>query len=167
MTRSFPPYEQRQREQARQTASTIEKGHGRIERRTLTSTTRLNSHLDWPHVGQVCQIQRERTIDGTTSVEVAYCVMSLQRSRASAETLLAIARQHWGAIENGLHYVRDEAFGEDRSPIFRGHAPQNLAALRNAGLNCLRHQKTDNITATLRSFARNPQRLFAILGYQN
>lgn len=118
-------------------------------------------------MGQVCQIRRERTIDGTTSVEVAYCVMSLSRSRASAEQLLALARQHWGAIENGLHYVRDEAFGEDRSPIFRGHAPQNLAALRNAGLNCLRQLKTDNITATLRSFARKPLRLLRILGYPN
>ena len=104
---------------------------------------------------------------GQTSVEVAYCVMSLHRSRASADQLLALARQHWGAIENGLHYVRDEAFGEDRSPIYRGDAPQNLAALRNAGLNCLRQLKIDNITATLRSFARNPHRLFAMLGYQN
>lgn len=167
MTRPFPPYEQRAREQARQTASTIEKGHGRIERRTLTSTTRLNEHLDWPHVGQVCQIKRERTIHGTTSVEVAYCVMSLDRSQASAERLLALARNHWGAIENGLHYVRDEAFGEDRSPIFRGDAPQNLAALRNAALNLLRRSNVSNVTATLRSFARNPQRLFAILGYRN
>lgn len=118
-------------------------------------------------MGQVCQIQRERTIDGTTSVEVAYCVMSLPRSRASAEQLLALARRHWGAIENGLHYVRDEAFGEDKSRIFRGDAPQNLAALRNAGLNCLRQLKIDNITATLRSFARKPLRLLRILGYPN
>ena len=100
-------------------------------------------------------------------MEFAYCVMSLDRSQASAERLLALARDHWGAIENGLHYVRDEAFGEDRSPIFCGHAPQNLAALRNAGLNCLRQLKIDNITATLRSFARNPQRLFTKLGYPN
>lgn len=118
-------------------------------------------------MGQVCQIQRERTVGGQRSVEVAYCVMSLPRARASAEQLLALARQHWGAIENGLHWVRDEAFGEDKSPIYRGHAPQNLAALRNAGLNCLRLNKTANIAATLRSFARNPQRLFTILGYQN
>lgn len=118
-------------------------------------------------MGQVCQIRRERTIDGTTSVEVAYCVTSLGRSRASAEQLLAMARRHWGAIENGLHYVRDEAFGEDRSPIYRGQAPQNLAALRNAGLNCLRQHKIDNITATLRSFARNPLRLLTKLGYPN
>lgn len=127
----------------------------------------MNGHLNWPHVGQVCQIRRERTIQGKTSVEVAYCVTSLRRERASAEQLLALARRHWGAIENGLHYVRDEAFGEDRSPIHRGHAPQNLAALRNAGLNCLRRHEIGNVTATLRSFARNPFRLLRILGYRN
>jgi len=81
--------------------------------------------------------------------------------------LLELARDHWGAIENGLHYVRDEAFGEDRSPIFRGDAPQNLAALRNAGLNCLRQLKVDNVTATLRRFARNPLHILRILGYPN
>ena len=82
-------------------------------------------------------------------MEVAYCVTSLRRDRASAERLLALARRHWGAIENGLYYV----FGEDRSPIDRGHAPENLADLRNAGLNCLRRHKIGNAAATLRSFA--------------
>ncbi|REJ83308.1 MAG: ISAs1 family transposase [Planctomycetota bacterium] len=163
----FPPYEQRQREASRETASTIEKGHGRIERRTLTTTARLNDYLNWPHVGQVFQLRRERTIDGETTVEIAYGVTSLTRSQASAEQLLALSRRHWGAIENGTHYVRDEAFGEDRSTIARGHAPQNLAALRNAGLNWLRTQKTDNITASLRSFARNSFRLLSKLGYPN
>lgn len=81
--------------------------------------------------------------------------------------MLALARRHWGAIENELHYVRDETFGEDRSTIVRGNAPQNLAALRNAGLNWLRHQKIDNIAATLRSFARKPLRLLRKLGYPN
>ena len=118
-------------------------------------------------MGQVCQLRRERTLNGETSVEVAYGVSSLSRSRASAEQMLALSRQHWGAIENGLHYVRDEAFGEDRSTIFSGHAPQNLAALRNAALNCLRQLKIDNITSTLRSFARNPLRLLRTLGYPN
>ena len=165
--RRFPPYTQRERRAAKQTASTIDKGHGRIERRTLTSTTRLNKHLDWPHVEQVCQVERRRTIQGHTSVEFAYYVTSLDREQATAEQLLALSRQHWGATENGLHWVRDEVFGEDKSPIYRGHAPHNLAALRNAGLNCLRLHETENIAATLRSFARNPQRLFAMLGYQN
>ena len=46
----------------RETATTCDKGHGRVERRTLTSTTDLNAFLDWPGLQQVCRIQRERVI---------------------------------------------------------------------------------------------------------
>lgn len=139
-----------------------------MERRTLTSTTALEGYLDWPGARQVCRIDRERTVrDGKRTVETAYFVTSLPRSRASAAQLLALSRDHWGAIENGLHWVRDETLGEDRSPIFRGHAPQNLAALRNASLNLLRLSGLDKVAATLRSFARNPFRLFTRLGYTN
>jgi predicted transposase YbfD/YdcC len=125
----------------------------------------LNDHLDWPGVQQVCQVTRERTIQGQTTTEVAYFISSLSREKADATRLLQLSRDHWGAIENGLHYVRDETLGEDRSTIFRGHAPQNLAALRNAALNWLRRQDVSKITATLRSFTRQPLRLFTILGY--
>ena len=167
MRRPFSPWGKRERRSDHKTASTIEKGHGRIERRTLTSSTRLNTHLNWPGVKQIFSIRRERTIRGKKTTEVAYFVTSLDRTQANAKRLLDISRGHWGAIENGLHYIRDEAFGEDRSPIFRGHAPQNFAALRNAGLNVLRGLEIDNVTATLRSFTRNPLRLFTKLGYPN
>lgn len=116
---------------------------------------------------QVCRVERERTIRGQRTTESAYFISSLSRDRADADALLKLVRGHWGAIENGLHYVRDEALGEDRSTIFKGHAPQNLAALRNASLNWLRREGIDKITATLRSFARNPFRLFTKLGYRN
>ena len=161
------PYGLRERPADRQTASTLDKGHGRLERRTLTSTTSLTGYLNWPGVKQVCRIERERTVKGVKSTEVVYYVTSLSRSKANAATLLSLIRDHWGAIENGLHYVRDEALGEDRCTIFRGHAPQNFAAFRNTALNLLRRLGLDKVTATLRSFARNPQRLFAIFGYRN
>ena len=73
-------------------------------------------------------------------------------------------RGHWDAIENGLHWVRDAVFREDRSTISTGNAPQNLAALRNAAIACLRATGTLNIASTLRSFLRKPERLFAMLG---
>ena len=147
--------------------STLDKGHGRLERRTLTATTSLSDDLDWPGVKQVCRVVRERTVHGKTTTDTAYYITSLPRSRANAATLLSLIRSHWGAIENGVHYVRDEAFAEDRCTIFRGHAPQNLAALRNTALNLLRSLGLDKVTATLRRFTRNSQRLFSILGYQN
>ncbi len=145
----------------------MDKGHGRLEHRRLTSTTVLNSYLDWPGLKQVCRIDRERRIGARRQRETVYYITSLPRTMAGPEDLLNLARNHWGAIENRLHYVRDEVLGEDRSTIFRGDAPQNLAALRNASLNWLRVKGIDKISATLRSFARHPLRLFTKLGYQN
>lgn len=161
-TRPFPPYAQRERQSERQTASTLDKGHGRVERRTLISTTGLNAHLTWPGLRQVCRLQRQRTIQGQHHVENAYFVTSLSRQRADANQLLALARRHWGAIENGLHYVRDTTLDEDRCTIYSGHAPQNLAAFRNTALNWLRCQRVVNIAATIRSFTRYSHRLFAL-----
>jgi hypothetical protein len=80
----------------------VDKGHGRIERRTLTSTTALNAYVDWPGVGQVFRLVRERTIGDTTTTEVVYGITSLTRAQADAGRLLALTRDHWG-IENRLH----------------------------------------------------------------
>jgi predicted transposase YbfD/YdcC len=145
----------------------VDKGHGRIERRTLTSTTVLNSYLDWPGVEQVCRIERERRTSVKCETETVLYITSLPRTLAGPDDLLTLAREHWGAIENGLHWVRDEVLGEDRSTIRTGHAPQNLAALRNAALNWLRAGGIDKISATLRSFARDSSRLFTKLGFRN
>ena len=133
----------------------------------MTSTIGLNVHLDWPHGGQVVRIERTREIGDQTQRETAYFITSLTPRQASAETLLGLARGHWAAIENRLHYVRDETLGEDRCTICRGHAPQNLAALRNAALNWLRQQGPGNLAARIRSFTRNSHRLFALLGIVN
>lgn len=133
----------------------------------LTSTTLLNEHLDWPGVAQVCRIERERRLKGRCERETVHYITSLPRAMAGPEDLLQLARDHWGVIENRLHWVRDDVLGEDRSTIRTGHAPQNLAALRNGALNWLRAGGIDKISATLRSFARQPLRLFTSLGYQN
>ena len=145
----------------------MDKGHGRIERRTLTSTTVLNGYLNWPGVAQVCRIDRERWKGAKRETQTVYYITSLPRTLAGPEDLLRLSRGHWGAIENRLHWVRDEVLGEDQSTIRTGHAPQNLAALRNAALNWLRASGIDTISATLRSFARDTSQLFAQLGYRN
>jgi len=51
--------------------------------------------------------------------------------------LLSRRRSRW-RLES-LHWVRDVTFGEDKCQVKRGHAPQNLAAFRNAAINLLRH----------------------------
>ncbi|MFV0445222.1 MAG: ISAs1 family transposase [Planctomycetaceae bacterium] len=165
--RPFPPFVQRPRTSEREYATQFDKGHGRVEKRSLTSTTVLNNYLDWPGVEQILRVDRTRTRGTKVERETAYYITSAPRRHASAHRLLNLTRQHWGAIENGLHYVRDQALGEDACPIFRGHAPHNLAACRNAGLNLLRYSGIRTILATLRKFTRNPWPLFRSFGYQN
>jgi predicted transposase YbfD/YdcC len=118
---------------------TIEKGHGRIETRRLEVTATLAEHLapSWPGLAQVCRLTRVRIVRGKTSHETVYAITSLAAETAGAARLLELSREHWG-IENTLHYVRDVTCREDQARTNAGHAPQVLAALRNATLTLLR-----------------------------
>jgi predicted transposase YbfD/YdcC len=139
-----------------QTHSTVGKGHGRRERRTLTTTTWLNAYLrDWPEVGQVFRLIRTRTKKGVTTTEVVYGITSLTRAEADAERLLALTRAHWG-IENGLHHVRDETFREDRCRVRRGHAGRVLASLRNVAVYLLRGTDHPSVAAATRAMSARP-----------
>jgi hypothetical protein len=100
----------------------------------------------------------------STSTEVAYGITSLTREEADAARLLELNRGHWG-IENKLHWVRDETFGEDRSRIRTNHGPQALATARNATIAICRVQNYQEIAAARREFAWNFPRLLAILGF--
>ena len=147
-------------------AATLNKGHGRVEHRELTSSTMLNEHLDWPGVKQVCQLRRKTLRRGVWSTEVAYAITSVGRDRAGSRTLLDWWRGHWG-IENKVHWVRDETFSEDRRRVRSGSAPQVLAGVRNLVINWLRAHKIDNLAAALRENGWNSQPLFTMLGKQN
>lgn len=119
-------------------------------------------HLDWPGFAQACRIERTRIEDGRTTTEVSYVITSLDRDRASAADLLAFNRGHWG-IENRLHWVRDVTFGEDTCRMRTGDGPQNLAALRNAGLTVMRLAGHNAIASALRDFATRPYDLIKML----
>ena len=114
------------------TTQTIEKGHGREERRLLTASTELTGYLDWPTAAQVFKLERhiKRTADGKTSTEVVYGITSLTANEASPARLLELNRSHWG-IENGLHYRRDETLREDWCHLKGGQAPRAMAVINN------------------------------------
>ena len=120
-------------------------------------------HLEWPGAAQVARIERTREIGGKASTETAYIVTSLTVAEAGPERLLELSRGHW-AIENRLHYVRDETLGEDRCQIHRGSAPQVLAALRNGILSLLRYHGWSNIAEANRRYAATPQKALQLLG---
>jgi hypothetical protein len=84
-----------------------------------------------------------------------YGIASLAPARANPSQLLTFTRHHWG-IENGLHWVRDVTFGEDRSVLRSGHTHHVMATLRNLALSLLRIHGYTHIASTLRLFAAQP-----------
>jgi predicted transposase YbfD/YdcC len=121
------------------TASTLDHKHGRLERRTLTTSRLLNDYVDWPHLGQVFKLERAVTHrrSGQTTLEIAYGVTSLTPTEASPARLLHLIRRHW-SIENQLHYPRDVTLGEDRCRLRMGCAARVMATLNNLVLGLIR-----------------------------
>jgi hypothetical protein len=118
----------------------------------------------WPHLRQVCRVRRRRVHLRTGEVEdeVSYAVTSLPPAKADAARLLGPLRGHRGT-ENKLHWVRDVTFGEDRSQIRRGAAPQATTACRNLAIALLRRAGHANVAAALRTYAGRPAAAITLL----
>jgi predicted transposase YbfD/YdcC len=142
-----------------------QKEHGRLEQRTLESSTALNAYLDWPGVAQVLRRTCRRVIvsTGLVASETTYGITSLPRNLAGPKQLERFWRGHW-TIENRLHYVRDETLGEDRCQVHTGNTPQVLAILRNGILSLLRYHGWNNIAEANRRYAASPQKALQLLG---
>jgi predicted transposase YbfD/YdcC len=151
-------------------AYSIDKGHGRIEKRTIPLTTVLTKTQQFKGLRQGFELTRERTEKGKTTVEVIHGISSLSRERADAHRLLELTRSHWG-IENGAHYRRDVTLGEDQSRVRKGSAPEVLAGLRNSIIHLVQEVASDLATAIRRLGNRLPHVLELLglpqLGYEN
>ena len=141
----------------------LDKAHGRLERRELWArdAADLGRYLEreyrWPGVRQAGLIRRWRrrpTSAGWEQVETHPWLSSLAPELAGAAVLAAGLRGHW-AIENGLHYVRDVTYAEDR--LHARVTAHLLAAIRNAALNLLRPLGFAFIPDARRSLAASPQ----------
>ena len=84
---------------------TVNKGHGRIEKRRCWSISELeylnyvNDKKEWEKLSSVVMVTAQRRIGEETSVESRYYISSLQ---GNARQLLGAVREHWG-IENSVH----------------------------------------------------------------
>ena len=140
----------------------MNKGHGRIETRTLVSTTQLDEqYLDFAGAAQCFKLTRTRKLrDRATGVlqttsETVYGITSLTREQADAGKLLSIVRGHWG-IENKVFHVRDQTLGEDACRVRKKSAPVVFSCLRNGVVNMLQVLGVKNRAAQLRKFCANP-----------
>lgn len=149
------------------TAQKVNKGHGRIEIRTITTSEMLNSYAAWPGLAQVYRLERHfqwRRNGHTyrTSHEVEFGITSLTRKQTSPLRLLQIRRAHWG-IETGLHYRRDFTLNEDATRMTLGHMGKVMASINNLVLGLIRQAKFHNAAQARRWFAAHTSAAFALL----
>jgi predicted transposase YbfD/YdcC len=145
-------------------ATVISKGHGRLEVRTLTTSSQLNDFLDWPFLQQVFQLERTITISktGKTRHETIYGITSLSAEQASPARLLEMLRSYWH-IENGLHYPRDVTLHEDQTRFKKHSAAHNMATINNLILALLAKPQFPFFPSARRFFAAHPDQALALL----
>ena len=113
-----------------------DKGHGRVEKRTLALCRELGwvTTADrWADLTCLVKVTRERTVLTTsrTSTETAYYIGN--DTTINATSAAHRIRRHW-SIENELHWVLDMAFREDEAR----HLAENMTTMRHFALNILR-----------------------------
>lgn len=140
-----------------QTEDKTNKGHGRIEQRTLTAVSLLPGEIDWPYLTQVFRLEstftflrKGQTIK--TEHQVRYGLTSLSRTQADAQRLLWLKRKYW-QIETGLHYRRDVTFHEDATRMSHPHATRNLTTVHNTLLSLFARLGCRNAAKTRRFLA--------------
>ena len=145
-------------------AQQVEKGHGRVESRTLQVSSALRGYLEWPYAEQVFKLERHicRLKDGRVTRETVYGITSLSAEKASPQRLLELARSHW-QIENGLHYRRDETLREDWCHLRLGNAARVMAILNNLVLGLLLRRGHRNVPQARRYYAAYPEQALHLI----
>jgi predicted transposase YbfD/YdcC len=147
------------------TATTVNKGHGRIEKRTITVSSQLNDFLDWPFLDQIFQLERTFTDikTGGTNSHIVYGFTSLSRDQVSPARLLDMIRSYWH-IENRLHYRRDVTLLEDRTRFTNKNAAHAMACINNLVLGILsKHQRFRFVPSARRFFDAHPLEALALV----
>lgn len=115
----------------------LDKGHGRGERRTVRicqDLALLEACADWPGLHTLVLVETERyTSQGVTRAQRFYLSSLADPNPAVYARLI---RGHW-AVENQLHWQLDLTFNEDQSRLRTGHAALNANILRKTALYLL------------------------------
>lgn len=129
--------------------TTIEKGHGRIEKRqceVITDLTFIDNSMLWTGMRSVVRITSTREIKDKTTTETRYYISSLVEEASHLNTYI---RQHWG-VENKLHWSLDMIFNEDRQRKRAKNAADNFSYIRKIGLNLLKKDTSKGSLVTKR-----------------
>jgi predicted transposase YbfD/YdcC len=116
----------------------VYQGHGRKEMHTVYTIVQPSGIRDlalWKDLKAITLIYSERQEAGKERrCECRYYIGS---KAAKASAYAGYVRGHWG-IENGLHWVLDVSFDEDRCRMRTDHSAENMALLRRLALSLLK-----------------------------
>lgn len=130
----------------------LEKGHGRIEKRVCTciSASPWLGHIidGWTNLNTVAQIHSSVEKKGKCTEETRYFISSLP---LDAEKIATAVRKHW-SIENTLHWSLDVVYHEDACHIKKDNSPKNLAVLRRIGFNLAKPRTPEGMTTKRAQF---------------
>lgn len=114
--------------------STLDKGHGRIEKRTcyvLNEVAYFTDYLaEWKELKKIFAVKREVEKNGEKTTEIS-CYLSSKN--ATAEELLRYTRNHW-QIES-MHHILDVTYDEDRCKLLTQRAQENINIFRKTGIS--------------------------------
>ena len=135
----------------------IDKGHGRIEKRTCISCSDIDwlklNHPNWKDLSSICMVTNETHVGNKVSIASRYYISN---TNANAKEQLMYSRNHW-AIENNLHWVLDVQFKEDCSLIRIENAAENMGSIRKTIINLVKKYRDNtgnkSSVATLRKAA--------------
>lgn len=116
----------------------IDYGHGRVVTRVcsiIQDFSLIDKAERWPNLKSIVRIYAERYHKNTKKTETRYYITSRD---AGAETIGSNCRTHW-VVENGLHWVLNVAFLEDKNRKRAGNAAQNASILNRIALNILKN----------------------------
>lgn len=151
------------------TKTTVEKGHGRIETRVVTTSGEVDWILsDRSYPGQprfeairsIVKVHSRTEHADRSSFETRHFICS---SKPDVERLAKGVRGHWGV--ESMHWLLDVAFKDDLSRTRTGHGAKNMAVIRRFALNLVRANPHKGSVKTKRKTAGwSPPYMLEILG---
>lgn len=121
-------------------ATTVNKGHGRIEKRTckiITDMDWISKKENWKKLQTIISVETERTTltSNQTQTEQRFYISSVLKTPKEFNEII---RGHW-SIENNLHWCLDVVFKEDLSTKQAGNAAENFSMINKASLSILKN----------------------------
>lgn len=134
------------------TTKTIEKDHGRIEKRVyraMKNISWLMQKNEWKNLQTIAQVTSSRSTILGEETSARYYLTSLSIDKF--DLICKAIRSHW-KIENSLHWCLDVIFSEDQSRIRDRNAAQNVAFLRKMAISILKKDISKNISLKRKRF---------------